>query len=324
MQAVLSIDIGGTSTKIATVDRQFRLHQVELLDTTAYGDEQAYFSALFSTARQLVDSGVGAENVSGVGIGAPGGIPHSGVIYGAANLPFPEQVEVVRRFEQEFGWPSFLTKDSYAAAVGEGVSGAARGKDNYVVITLGTGLGCGIVVGGQVLQGQAGQAGEIGHTISVHNGRQCNCGRLGCLETYVSATGIRRTAFELLAKRNEDSVLRGVSFNRLTARKLYDAAQKQDVLALEAFRQTGRMLGDKMADLVSILEPEVIILAGGLAQAGSLLTVPAKERMEEQLLKSLRGKTKIMLSKLKVNEAALIGAAAVAWQNLKTQSKCPS
>lgn len=324
MEVVLSIDIGGTSTKLARVDQDYNVLDTTTIDTTRYTDEQSFFSALYTTVRTLAKSMKDGEEVVGVGIGAPGGIPIDGTILGAANLPFSERVEVVRLFEKEFDWPCFLTKDSYAAALGEGVAGAAVGMSNFVLITLGTGLGCGIVVDGQVVHGHTGQAGEIGHTISVENGRECNCGRRGCLETYVSASGICRTAFELMATRKQCSLLRTVPFNQLTAKMVFDAALQQDELAQEVFLRTGHTLGDKLAELVTIVEPEAIILAGGLTNAGAFLTEPAAERMEEQLLKSLRGKTQIMLSNLKVNEAALIGAAAFAWQNLKNVSVCQS
>lgn len=324
MEVVLSIDIGGTTTKLARVSEAYEVLDVAVLDTTRYTNEKDYFTALFAAVKSLAQLTAEGEELVGIGIGAPCGIPTDGTILGAANLPFSERVEAVRLFENEFDWPCFLTKDSYAAALGEGVAGAAMGMDNFALITLGTGLGCGIVVEGQVVQGATGQAGEIGHTISVENGRECNCGRRGCLETYVSASGICRTAFELMADSNQSSLLRATPYNQLTAKLVFDAALQQDELAQEVFVRAGHTLGEKLAELVTIIEPEAIILAGGLTNAGAFLTEPAVERMEENLLKSLRGKTQIMLSNLKVNEAALIGAAAFAWQNLKNVSVCPS
>lgn len=324
MEVVLSVDIGGNSTKLARVDRAYNVLETTVLDTTRYTDEVSFFSALYTAIRMLAAASGEGEEIIGIGIGAPGGIPTDGTILAAVNLPFSERVEVVQLFENEFEWPCFLTKDSYAAALGEGVAGAARGMENFVLITLGTGLGCGVVVDGQIVQGQTGQAGEIGHTISVENGRECNCGRKGCLETYVSASGICRTAFELMAIRKQASLLRAIPFNQLTAKMVFDAALQQDPLAQEVFLRAGHTLGEKLAELVTMVEPEAIILAGGLTNAGAFLTEPAAERMEEQLLRSLRGKTQIMLSNLKVNEAALIGAAAFAWQNLKNVSVCQS
>lgn len=323
MEVVISIDIGGTSTKLAKVNRAFEVLGTAMLDTTAFTNESAFFLALFEEVKSLSESGCTSEKTVAIGIGAPCGIPKEGVILGAANLPFSERVEIVRRFEEEFNVPAFLTKDSYAAALGEGVSGAAQGMRNYVFITLGTGLGCGVVIDGHVLHGEHGQAGEIGHTITMKDGRECNCGQRGCLETYVSASGIRRTAFELIAEKNTPSSLRAIAFDDLSAKMIYRAAQAGDEVALEAFSRTAETLGEELAKVVTLLEPEAVFLAGGLAKAGALLTEPAQKKMNSQLLKSFRGNTRIMLSKLEVNEAALIGAASIAWRKLITISVCP-
>ncbi|MEL7219791.1 MAG: ROK family protein, partial [Bacteroidota bacterium] len=294
MQAVISIDIGGTSTKLATVDQVSNVLDEMVFATQSYQDEDAYFDRLFLAVSDLIARRK-EDQILGIGIGAPCGIPNEGVIYQAANLPFSERVEIVRRFEEVFAIPTFLTKDSYAAALGEGVIGAAQNMSDYIVITLGTGLGSALVANQQLIIGSNGQAGELGHTTSVPGGRACRCGKRGCLETYVSASGIKRTLFELLANSNRESFFRKKSFDEVSAKDIFLQAQNGDELALKAFELTGKLLGEKLADLVALTEPEAIVINGGLASSGTLLIKPVQEHLEKNLLRFYQGKIKILI-----------------------------
>jgi glucokinase len=321
MQTVISIDIGGTSTKLASVDEAFNILAELAFDTRSCKDEATYFEQLFQTTTQLLDLRK-EDEVMGIGIGAPCGIPQEGIIYQAANLPFSERVEIVKRIEEVFTIPVFLTKDSYAAALGEGINGAAKSMSDYIVITLGTGLGSAIVCNKQLVSGHNGQAGELGHTTSVPDGRSCKCGKKGCLETYVSASGIKRTLFELLAHSHQESAFRALSFKDISAEDIYEEARKGDQLALRAFVITGKMLGEKLADLVALVEPEAIVINGGLARSGSLLMEPTIEYLEKNLLGFYQGKVKVLASRIDANQTALLGAASIVWEKLKNISVC--
>ncbi len=322
MQVTISIDIGGTSTKFAIVDKMYRVIDENTLDTKSYSNELDYIKALFAKIEVLLNKCEGYWDVMGIGIGAPSCQPQKGTINGAANLPFSGKVEIVKLLEERFNLPVFLIKDGNAAALGEGSLGAAKGMDSYIVLTLGTGLGCGIVVNQKVVSGSNGQAGEWGHSTFEENGRNCNCGRKGCLETYISATGIKRTLFQLLADSNLDSPLRGIPFNDLTSKDIFEAAQKGDALAIQAFEYTGKILGQKLGELTALFEPEAIVLAGGLAEAGALLLKPVISAMKNNMLDVY--KIKVLSSSLKTNEAALLGAASLVWQNLKLKALCQS
>jgi glucokinase len=209
-----------------------------------------------------------------------------------------------------------LTNDPNAAAIGEMIYGGAKGMKDFIMITLGTGVGSGIVVNGEMVYGHDGFAGEIGHTIVDPNGRDCGCGRQGCLETYTSAPGIKRTVFELISTMNEPSILREVSFDKLSAKMIDEAARKGDALALEAFDYTGEVLGLKLADAVAHTSPEAIFLFGGLAQAGNLIFEPVKKHMEEHMLNIYKDKVKVLPSKLPPGDAAILGASALVWKEL--------
>ncbi len=324
MATVLSIDIGGTSTKLAAVDEAFNVLDTVSVSTQDFKNEDAFFAGLFQAIEEISGRLTKEHKFQGIGIGAPCGIPEEGVIYGAVNLPFPERVEIVKLVEERFLLPTLLTKDSYAATLGVQVQRGAEAMANYVVLTLGTGLGCGIVVNHQLVTGANGQAGEWGHTAIARSNRTCHCGKVGCLETYVSATGIKRTLFQLLADSNESSVFRDLTFNQVTAEEIYQAALMADPLALEAFSITGEVLGAKLAELVAIFEPEAIFLAGGLANAGEILIEKVAVAMEEQLLSIYKGKVKVLRSSSATNEAAIIGAASIVWNHLKSSSKCLS
>lgn len=317
MQTVISIDIGGTKTKLAHVDQSFNILDQLVIDTQSFHNETSYLKGLFHATSSLISRTGMAEKPVGIGIGAPCGIPNEGIIYQAANLPLSKKVEIVKLFKDAYDCPVYLTKDSYAAALGEGALGAAQAMSNYILLTLGTGLGCGIVINDQLVIGNNGQAGELGHTISVPNGRSCKCGQKGCMETYVSATGIKRTVFQILASSNKDSLFRSISYMDVTAENIFLEAQKGDPIALEAFTLTGKYLGEKLAELVALFEPEAIILAGGLAQAKDFLIEPTIHYMEQQLLDCYRGKVNVLTSTLGNNRAALLGTASLVWQNMK-------
>ena len=212
--------------------------------------------------------------------------------------------------------PIFLTNDANAAAIGEMIYGGAKGMKDFIMVTLGTGLGSGFVANGQLIYGSDGFAGELGHIIVSPNGRQCGCGRNGCLETYVSATGVKRTAYKMMAKYNYPSDLRLVPFNEMTAKMVSEAAQKGDMIAINTFKYTGKMLGEALANMVAITSPEAIFLFGGLAKAGPLLFEPTKDHMEMNVLKIFANKVKLLPSQLDKN-AAIYGAAALVWNELK-------
>lgn len=256
-----------------------------------------------------------AQSVSGIGIGAPSSNERTGTIAHTANLIFQEPVPIRDIFARRFGLPSYLVKDANASALGEYRFGGARGMNNFALLTLGTGLGCGIFINGAHVPGYSGLASELGHITVTTGGRQCGCGRRGCLETYVSATGIRRTVFELMATELEESELRRYSFPELTAHHIAEAAAQGDRLARMAFDYTGDILGSKIADLAAAIEPEAVFLSGGLAQAGELLLEPTRRSLERNLLHLMQGGIQVLPSQLGANDAALLGAASLALYN---------
>lgn len=314
MKATIGVDIGGTSTKLAIVNQNGRILDKRILLMHEFEGETTYLKALTSTIESLIAKHPQCH-ILGIGIGSPGCIPEKGVIKGAVNLPFQTEVAIKYILETKFGLSTYLIKDGNAAALGEGQFGAARQMKNFIVLTLGTGLGCGIIANNTVISGAFGQAGELGHHIIKKNGRKCTCNRKGCLETYVSATGIKRTLFQLLGKATIDSVLRDVTYNELTAKRICDAAQKGDKIAQKAFEYTGKILGKQLAGLATIFEPEAFFLAGGLAEAGDLLFKPTIQQLENQVFKYYKGKIEVLPSALKTNEAALLGAASLVWKN---------
>jgi glucokinase len=258
----------------------------------------------------------GEYHLRGVGIGAPNGNYYNGTIEFAPNLLWKGVINLSQLFQNVFGIPSVVTNDANAAAMGEMLYGGAKEMKNFIMITLGTGLGSGIVANGQLIYGHDGFAGELGHVIVDPNGRKCGCGRRGCLETYVSVTGIERTVFEMLGKETESSKLRNYSFNELDAIMISKAAMDGDKLAKKAFEETGRILGLKLADAMAHTSPEAIFLFGGLAGAGDLILKPTQKYFEKYLLPVYRGKTTIRLSALQGKNIAVLGAAALMWNEL--------
>ena len=311
---VVGIDVGGQTSKIGVVDARGTVLAQTVIRTDTYSEVEPFIAELAAAVSKLIkDSGTEGK-VRGVGVGAPNGNYYTGTIEAAPNLTWGRsKVEFAKLLTEAIGLPVVLTNDANAAAVGEMTYGAAKGMKNFIMITLGTGVGSGIVINGQVVYGHDGFAGELGHTIAVrNNGRTCGCGRTGCLETYCSATGVARTAREWLELSDEPSVLRNL--DKIASKDVYDAAKEGDKLALKIFEFTGKILGRSFADFIAFSSPEAIVLFGGLARAKEFLTEPIEKAMNENVLPLWRGKVKLIYSQLKESDAAILGASALAWE----------
>ena len=317
-QFVVGVDIGGQTSKIGLVDARGDVLYQNVIRTDIYGeDADAYINDLAEAIKACVEQGgKQLEEVRGVGVGAPNGNYYTGEIAFAPNIvwaanhavPFSKLLS-----EALDGMPVSLTNDANAAAVGEMAYGAARGMKNFIMITLGTGVGSGIVIDGKVVYGSDGFAGELGHTcVERKNGRPCGCGKTGCLEAYCSAMGIARTAREWLEATDEPSSLRDL--DNISSKDIFDAAKAGDAMALRLFEYTGTILGRSFADFVAFSAPEAIVLFGGLARAKEFLYEPMKRAMEDNLLKIWKGKVQIVFSQLKESDAAILGASALAWE----------
>jgi glucokinase len=320
IKAVVGIDIGGTSTKFGIVNKKGLCLKANSINTGQYIDFDEFLKFLYKGIDDIINSIYKDINIKGVGIGAPNGNYYRGTIEHAPNLNWKGIVPFVKKFKKFFpDVPVVLTNDAKTAAIGEMVYGGAMNMKNFVVVTLGTGLGSAFVVDGCLVYGNDGLAGELGHVNFKQNGRTCRCGNQGCLETYVSAKGIKRTLFDLLRAGSRKSTLRDVGFNELTSKMIYDAARKGDALAQEAFAITGEILGVKLADVVAITNPEAIFILGGVARAGDMIFKPTRKSMEKNLFPVFRGKVKILPSKLKRENAAVLGAGALVWKELNSQ-----
>jgi glucokinase len=315
MKVALGIDIGGTNTDYAFVDRDGKILLENRLSTKNFAEAEVFVAALNEKIRLDIKKFEEKPNIIGIGIGAPMGNINKGTIEHAADLQWKGIVPLADLMKEHTDLPVLVTNDANAAAVGEMIFGGAVGMSNFVVITLGTGLGSGFVVDGKLLYGQDGFAGEVGHTIvrPGRTNRECGCGRLGCLETYVSATGITRTMLKILSDSMKPSALRDFSINELTSIHISEAALDGDDLALMAFEHTGEMLGIKLADMVAHTNPEAIFLFGGLALSKGLIFEPTKRHFEENLLSIYRGKVKLLPSQLNSQNAAVLGTSALAW-----------
>ena len=313
---VLGVDIGGTNTVFGIVDARGQVVASDSIKTQKHADFDAYVAELHEAVSRLLRLNDAEDKIKGIGIGAPNANYYTGEIVNCVNLPWGDIVPLAEKVSKAFnGIPVGITNDANAAALGEMTYGAARGMKDFIMITLGTGVGSGIVVNGQMVYGHDGNAGELGHLIvKRNNGRICGCGRTGCLETYCSATGVARTAREFLEIRTDDSLLRKLDIDAITSKDVYDAAVQGDKLAQEIFEYTGRILGESLADMVAFSSPQAIILFGGLAKSGDLLMRPLKEAFEKSLMPVFRGKTKIILSELKESDAAVLGASALGWE----------
>ena len=313
---VVGIDIGGQTTKLGVVDARGAVLAQTVIRTDTHTEVAPYIAELAVALNKVIAEAGVEGSVKGIGVGAPNGNYYTGTIENAVNLSWGgnKTIEFAKLLSEAMnGLPVALTNDANAAAVGEMTYGAARGMKNFIMITLGTGVGSGIVINGDVVYGHDGFAGELGHTAAVrNNGRTCNCGKTGCLETYASATGVARTAREWLELSDEPSVLRNL--DSIASKDVFDAAKEGDKLALKIFEFTGKILGRSFADFIAFSAPEAIVLFGGLARAKEFLTAPIEDAMNANVLPLWRNKVKIVYSQLKESDAAILGASALAWE----------
>jgi glucokinase len=313
---VVGIDVGGQTTKLGVVDARGTVLAQTVIRTDTHTEIAPYIADLAAALNKVIAEAGVEGKVKGIGVGAPNGNYYTGTIENAVNLSWggTKTIEFAKLLSEAMnGLPVALTNDANAAAVGEMTYGAARGMKNFIMITLGTGVGSGIVINGDVVYGHDGFAGELGHVAAVrNNGRTCNCGKTGCLETYASATGVARTAREWLEMSDEPSLLRGL--DSIASKDVYEAAKEGDKLALKIFEFTGKMLGRSFADFIAFSAPEAIVLFGGLARAKEFLTEPILEAMNANVLPLWRNKVKLVYSQLKESDAAILGASALAWE----------
>ena len=312
---VIGMDMGGTNTVFGIVDARGTVISKSAIKTSTHTDVNLYINDIYTELSKLIEAAGGIDKIKGIGVGAPNGNYYTGNIEFAPNLPWKGIIPFANLMADKFGIPAALTNDANAAAVGEMTYGAARGMKNFIMITLGTGVGSGIVIDGKVVYGHDGFAGELGHVTAIrNNGRLCGCGKTGCLETYASATGVARSAREILESSTKDSLLRNIPIDSITSKDVFDAAIEGDEVAKEIFNFTGKILGECLADFVAFSAPEAIVLFGGLTKSGDLILDPIKEHMEKNLLPIWRGKVKVLFSELKEADAAVLGASALAWE----------
>lgn len=306
----VGIDIGGTNTVMGVVTEDAKILAEASISTQQYVELGDYISALSSNIKALLDK-CGDVQLNGIGIGVPNGNYYNGTIEMAPNLPWKGKIYLADELKRHFDCKIIVTNDAKAATIGEMVYGGAKGMKNFVMITLGTGLGSGVVVNGNLVYGADGFAGEFGHTIAIQNGRECGCGRRGCLETYASATGIKRTAFEMMATYNLPSKMRDIPFSKLTSKDIYTFAMEGDQLALKCFDFTADVLGRKLADLCTVISPEAVFIFGGLANAKELIVDATKDYMEKYMLPVFKNKVKVLPSALLGTNIAVLGASAL-------------
>lgn len=315
---VLGIDIGGTNTVFGIVDARGTVIASGAIKTKKHPVFDDYLDELYAEASKLITANDAEGKIGGIGVGAPNANYYTGKIENAANLIWKGVLPLSQGLADRFGIPVAVTNDANAAAIGEMTYGAARGMRDFIMITLGTGVGSGVVCNGQMVYGADGLAGELGHIIARRGGRLCGCGRSGCLETYCSATGVVRTALEFLdASPAVPSLLRNIPGADLTSKDVYDAAIAGDPIAQSVYEFTGRVLGESLADFAAFTSPEAFILFGGLAKAGELLFKPMREAFEKNALNFHKGKIKILLSELKEADAAVLGASALGWDAMR-------
>ena len=313
---VIGLDLGGTNSVFGIVDSRGDIKATTAIKTQGYETVDEYVEASVEALQIIIDQVGGIEKIKAMGIGAPNGNYYTGTIEFAPNLSWGHNgiVPLAKMFSDKLGIPVALTNDANAAAIGEMTYGVARGMKNFIVITLGTGVGSGIVINGQLVYGSDGFAGELGHVIMNRvNGRPCGCGRKGCLEAYCSATGVARTARELIETTDEPSLLRDMPAADITSLDVSIAASKGDALAKRIYEFTGNMLGAACADFAAFSSPEAFIFFGGLTKAGALLMDPIKKAYEENVLNIFKGKAKFLVSGLDGSSAAVLGASAVGW-----------
>ena len=311
---VLGLDMGGTNSVLGVVDARGHVLARTSIKTQAFPDINDYVNALYEEAIKIVDSVGGMDLIRGIGAGVPNGNYYTGYIQDAMNLPW-QTVPFAQLLSDRFGIPCKITNDANAAAMGEMTYGAARGMKNFIMITLGTGVGSGIVIDGKVVYGHDGFAGELGHTCAVRGeeARPCNCGKKGCLEAYASATGVARTAKEIISSTTQETVLRNIDIDAITSKDVYDAAEQGDEVAKQIFDYTGTILGQQLADFIAFSAPEAIVLFGGLTKSGHWILDPMEKAMNENVLPLWRNKVQVLFSDLKEADAAVLGASALAW-----------
>ena len=313
---VIGLDLGGTNSVFGIVDSRGDIKATTSIKTQGYGENaEAYVDACVEALQLIIDQVGGIEKIKAMGIGAPNGNYYNGTVEFAPNLEWGHNgvVPLAKMFSDRLGIPVALTNDANAAAIGEMTYGVARGMKNFIVLTLGTGVGSGIVINGQLVYGSDSFAGELGHVIVKENGRLCGCGRKGCLEAYCSATGVARSAREFLANSNEPSLLRDIDPEKITSYDVSVAAAKGDKIANEIYQFTGKILGEACANFATFCSPEAFIFFGGLVKAGDLIMDPIKKAYDESVLKIYQGKAKFLVSGLDGSSAAVLGASAVGW-----------
>ncbi|MBQ6647361.1 MAG: ROK family protein [Muribaculaceae bacterium] len=312
---VIGIDMGGTNTAFGIVDARGTVIASSSIKTGKHSKIEDYIDELYTEIHRIMVANDAEGKINGIGIGAPNGNYFTGMIEDVINLPWPTPIPLAQLISDKFGIPCLITHDANAAAIGEMTYGAARGLKDFIMITLGTGVGSGIVVNGQLVYGHDGSAGELGHVIMKrNNGRMCGCGRAGCLEAYCSATGVARTAREFLEIRDEESLLRDYDIETITSKDVYDCAVKGDKLAIDIFNYTGTILGEALADFVTFSSPEAFVIFGGLTKSGDYIMNPIREAFDKNIMKVFKGKVKILISELKESDAAVLGASALGWE----------
>ncbi|WP_298297953.1 ROK family protein [Hydrotalea sp.] len=310
----IGIDIGGTGTKFGIVDRLGNVLFSSEISTKKHTEIETFIADLQENLAPLIEKAGGIGRIKGIGVGAPNGNYYTGTVEYAPNLPWKGILPLAKLVQDEFKLPVVLTNDANAAALGEMMYGAAKGMKDFIMITLGTGVGSGIVANGKLIYGHDGFAGELGHTTIIPDGRHHpGTGKKGSLESYASATGVTTTALELLANNKRESVLRKISKEKIDSKKVYEAAIAGDALAQEIFEFTGKILGMALANFIMFSSPEAIILFGGLTKAGDLILSPTKKHMEENLIQVFQNKVKILVSHLNESDAAILGASALVW-----------
>lgn len=325
MDVVLGIDIGGTSSKLGLVQADGSIIAKRSIDTRKCKNEATFFSCLFEEIEHFLNQHQANYQCEGIGIGAPSCDEQAGILEKAANFPFTDNVPILQLFQDHFRLPVYLTKDGNAATLGEARYGAGQYVKNFVLVTLGTGIGGGLFLNGRLIKGNNGWAGEFGHIIVEPGGRPCGCGRRGCLETYASATGLRRTVLQRLTQGDEKSILRRLGASELEAKDVYLAAKMGDELSLRVFDEVGQHLGLALANLAATFDPEAFFLAGGLAAAEEVLLTPVRTHFEAFVLPQLQGRISIQASALRLNEAAIAGAASLVWHHknlITTHDEC--
>ena len=312
---VVGVDIGGTGTKFGIVDNVGNVLFASEISTKKHKEVYSFIDELYQELSILIEKVGGVGRIKGIGVGAPNGNVYTGTIEYAPNLPWKGIIPLAKMLQDKFKIPVRLTNDANAAAVGEMLYGAAQGMKDFIMITLGTGVGSGIVANGQLIYGHDGFAGELGHTIIIPDGRlHAGTGKRGSLESYASATGVTESALEILNQTDRPSLLRDIPREELNSKAVFEAATKGDEVAKEVFEFTGKILGMALANFVMFSSPEAIILFGGLTKAGDLILKPTREHLEANVIEIFQNKVKILVSHLKESDAAILGASALMWE----------